>query len=557
MRRRAADGLDLLMVDEFQDTDPVQADLVRLLCGDRLRDGKLFLVGDAKQSIYRFRKADPRVFATLRAELPEAGRLPLSTNFRSVPEVLRFVNHLFRTAIPDYEPLQPSIEQRCSEPAVEFLFPTADEGELADDRRRREARWAARRIAELLRDGTPRIWDKGAGALRPVRPGDVCLLFRAWDSTVPFEHALSELGLEYYLAGGKAFFAQQEVHDLGHLCRWLDDPADELSLAAVLRSPLFGLNDDMLLLLASGAGAADRRPLYEGLADPPRLERQDEQARFAYRVLGELRAKKDRLPLAAVLTLAVERTGYDAALLCEHLGDRKLANLRKLIGLARGFDAAGPFTMTEFVAALKDAVQGGAGEQLAATHPEVSDVIRLMSVHQSKGLEFPVVVLTDGDSGGGAGRGGAAFHPVYGPVFTMPEDDAAENESGDGGKQKGKTPHPGRELHKLEEEREGRAESIRQFYVAATRAKDLLILAGCLPASGRLSGHWTKLLATRFDLDTGLPPGDALFGSSLREGGGAVAPGELPKVRVHRAEPAAGTTGERSEAARSALGHFR
>ncbi|MBM4076998.1 MAG: hypothetical protein FJ267_15315, partial [Planctomycetes bacterium] len=134
VRKRVSAGIQLLMVDEFQDTDPVQADVVRMLCGSALTKGRLFLVGDAKQSIYRFRRADPGVFAQLRQEIPKAGRLPLNVNFRSQPAVLNFVNHLFAPAMGDsYEALAPfDTVQHSPTPSIEFLFATSD-GHDADN----------------------------------------------------------------------------------------------------------------------------------------------------------------------------------------------------------------------------------------------------------------------------------------------------------------------------------------------------------------------------------------------------------------------------------------
>ncbi|HEX6983850.1 MAG TPA: UvrD-helicase domain-containing protein [Planctomycetaceae bacterium] len=541
VRRRAAAGIDLLMVDEFQDTDPVQADLVRYLCGDGLGTGKLFLVGDAKQSIYRFRRADPRVFAALRNELPEAGRLPLTTNFRSQPAILRFVNYVFAPEIADYEPLEPADPvQHSPEPCVEFLFcPAEDKEESAEDRRRREARWIARRLAELLADETPRVLDSQTKQLRRVKPGDVAILFRALSNVHLYEQALLEHGLDYYLAGGRAFFAQQEIHDVAHLCRWLDDPADELSLAGVLRSPLFGLTDDTLFALKP----EKRSSLAAGLASPPPLpETQAEQVRRAHRILAELRAKKDRLPLADLLTLVVERTGYDAALLCEHLGPRKLANLRKLIGLARSFDAAGPFTLSEFVVRLREAVREEATEELAVTHPEVSDVLRLMTVHQAKGLEFPAVVVADMDWNRRGGDGGACYHPKLGPLFPLPDD-------GDG-----RPPHLGLLIHRLDEAREDEAELARLLYVAVTRAKDHLILSAGLEQDGKPRSPWLKLLARRFDLLTGLPALDPYLGSV---GGRVRGPDELPLVHVHHSEPVPPEPGKKTRTDHAPLRRFR
>ncbi|MGC1276480.1 MAG: UvrD-helicase domain-containing protein [Planctomycetaceae bacterium] len=541
VRRRAVAGIDLLMVDEFQDTDPVQAEVVRLLCGEALPAGKLFLVGDAKQSIYRFRGADPRVFATIREELPEEGCLPLTTNFRSQPAILRFVNETFSNEISDYEPLLPAdLAQYSPEPCVEFLFAVSqDKAEKAEDRRRNEARWIAGRLAELLSDPTPRVLDAKTKTLRRVVPGDVAILFRTLSNVAFYEQALVDRGLEYFLAGGRAFFAQQETFDVAHLCRWLEDPGDELSLAGALRSPLFGLTDDTLFLLKPEKNSS----IAAGLASPPKLpELQAAQVRSADRILTELRDKKDRLPLAELLTLAVERTGYDAALLCEHLGPRKLANLRKLIGLARSFDAAGPFTLSEFVVRLNDAVREQAAEELAITHPEVSDVLRLMTIHQSKGLEFPVVVLADMDWRRPGGDSRAVYHPELGPLFQLPDD-------GDG-----RPPHLGVLIHRLEEAREEQLEQTRLLYVALTRARDHLILSAGLEHGAKPRSPWMKLLARRFDLSTGLPLLDPYFGSA---NGNASAPQSVSKIRVHHKEPRPPEPASKSTGDPSALPRFR
>lgn len=539
VRRRAMRGIELLMVDEFQDTDPVQADLVRLLCGDRLSDGRLFLVGDAKQSIYRFRRADPRVFAALRNDLPADGRLPLTTNFRSQPAILRFVNHSFATEMDGYEPLVPiDPQQHSPEPAVEFLFSVSeDKGENAESRRRQEARWIARRIRALLADPTPRI--REGGTLRRVRPGDVSILFRALSNVHLYEHALVEEGLEYYLAGGRAFFAQQEVHDLAHLCRWLENPTDELSLAGVLRSPFFGLNDDTLLLLKPERSAR----FMSGLQNPPRLpEIQAEQVRRAANILEELRNHKDVLGIGDLLRLAIERTGYDAALLCEHLGPRKLANLRKLIALAHSLDDAGGVTLGEFVVRLNEAIREQDKEELAATHPEVADVLRLMTIHQSKGLEFPVVFVVDLDGSRRGGEHAACYDHTLGPIFPLPDDG------------EGRPPHLGQLLYRSEQNCEDEAEQIRLFYVAVTRAKDHLVLSACLQHDARPRSPWTQLLARRFDLRTGLPPIDPYFGST---GGQAQEPTAVPKIFVHREEPSVLAAEAKTTHQQSTLTEFR
>jgi ATP-dependent helicase/nuclease subunit A len=578
VRQSVAAGIRLLMVDEFQDTDPVQADIVRRLCGDALTQGRLFLVGDAKQSIYRFRRADPGVFDRLRHEIPEAGRLPLSVNFRSQPAVLNFVNHLFSAGMGDqYEALTPfETEQRSPTPAIEFLFATfeaeepgtdaeqadgfpelpagdADAGLSGAERvkvaelRMREADWIARRCAELLNDPTPRIRDKddaGQPVLRRVKPGDIVILFRALSNVHEYEDKLRRFGLDYYLVGGKTFFAQQEVFDLLNLCRYLDDPDDLIGLVGVLRSPFFNLSDDAIQAVAlaepesetkSAASGTEsehsasiaRKTLHDRLqSTPPAFLSEEQRWRisFARDVLADLRANKDRMPLAKLLAWAVERTGYDAALLTEHLGSRKVANLRKLIDMAQEFDRAELFTLKDFVERLQTSVLEETDEEFATTLPETGGVIRLMSIHQSKGLEFPVVIVADIDRKGPPRGRSAVLHPDFGALVKLPETFGQSHEN------------LGLKMFNLLERDADAEETVRLFYVACTRAADYLILSAGTDPSVKKHSPWYQLVESRFDVATGLPRTDPLLGSSAARTAGREA---IPLIRVHHQPPRA------------------
>ncbi len=531
VRKSAAAGIGMLMVDEFQDTDRVQAEIVRLLCGDQLADGKLFLVGDAKQSIYRFRRADPKVFDELRESIDPQARLPLSVNFRSQPAILNFVNALFAAEIGEtYEPLVPHADQQSPQPCIEFLWACPEEGgeevpkENATARRQREADYVARRLCQLLGDGVPRIREKnpttGTVELRPVKPGDIAILFRAMTDVQFYERALQKHGLSYYLVGGRAFYAQQEIYDLVNLCQYLSDPDDEISLVGLLRSPFFSLRDETLFALKQ-----DAPTLSDALASPPLEtldEQQREQVRLAGRVLNELRRNKDRLPLHQLLNLALARTGYDAALLAEFLGRRKLANLRKLIDMARRFERPGLFTIAEFVLRLQDALAQEEQEELAATHPESSDVVRLMTIHKSKGLEFPVVVVADLDREDRSRPSNVAFDEDLGPLISVPE------------KFGQKIVHLGREIHQAREDLAEREESIRKFYVAATRAADHLILSSSLEEPGKTKSAWMNLLGSYFDLETGTPIVDDQTGALRILADYA---SSVPEIAVQTTEP--------------------
>ncbi len=504
LRQRISSQFRLLLVDEFQDTDPVQVELVKALSGEKLFGGKLFFVGDYKQSIYRFRGADPRVFRQLRDSMPESGRMPLSLNFRSQPAILDFVNGLFCDKLgPDYEPLRAHRKQVGPIPAVEFLWaspaaendpsdedpaPRARVAGEADRLRRIEADWIARRIKEMLESGQEIVWEEQSGtdgspAARPVRPGDVALLFRALSNVAVYEDALRRHGIDYYLVGGHAFYAQQEIFDLLNLLRAVANPNDEVSLAGVLRSPFFGLEDETLFWLVEHPDGLAGGLFADTL--PSELSRQQRRrVEFAAATLAELHAMKDRLPVARLIELALDRTGYDAVLLAEFLGQRKLANLRKLIDQARSFDRSGVFSLADFITELCQFVARQPDEPLAATCPESADVVRLMTIHQAKGLEFPVVVVPDLVRKKQASRDSVAFTPELGPMVKT-------------------TGVGGFDLYKLEQDEEEEAETARLLYVATTRAADYLILSAGIDRLENAKGPWMELLGSRLDPATG------------------------------------------------------
>lgn len=494
VRQRLSSQLRLLLVDEFQDTDPLQVELVKALCGTGLQSGKLFFVGDMKQSIYRFRGAQPEVFVKLQHEMLEKGRLPLFTNFRSQPAILHFVNALFHDELTkDYRQLEPSRRQVASEPAIEFLWghlPADATDTGVDALRQEEARWIARRLRQMLNEQKPIVWESDTSA-RPARPGDIALLFRALTNVRYYEQALQEYGIPYYLVGGSAFYAQQEIYDVVNLLRAISSPVDAVALIGVLRSPFFSLPDEAVFWLGQAWGGATESLFAGSLPaeiEPP-IRRQVE---FARDTLHTLRQIKDRVPVAELLDRAIALTGYDAVLLAEFLGERKLANLLKLKEMARSFDASGIFSLEDFITRLADSVAEQPREAFAAIHPEEGDVVRLMSIHHSKGLEFPVVVVPDMDRAPTGGRDSVAFSSELGPLVSLP----GESEESEG-------MASGLKLYQQLNASEEESESRRLFYVATTRAADYLILSCCAKDIQQPTGSWTNLLSRHFDLTTG------------------------------------------------------
>jgi len=514
------DSIEFVLVDEFQDTDRVQTEILEMLAGAEFQRGRMFVVGDVRQSIYRFRGAEPGIFDQWRDKFPAAGRKNLTENFRSVPGVIHFVNALFAehfaAARPGQEPADPEQhrlipvrQDLTGQPAVTFVWavpagPT--EGQVdedvktnAHDRRENEARTLARWIGQQLEAGW-KILDRNTREPRLAHAGDIAFLFRAMTDVAIYERALADAGFDYHTLGGSAFYAQQEIHDVINLLTIVEDPCDEIALAGALRSPFFSLSDNGLFWLARAFPGG----LIAGLerADEiPQLSQHDrnQTARARY-LLARWREIKDHVGLAAIVTQILDESGFEAALVCEFLGARKLANTRKLLLIAREFDRQGGFTLADLVARLRGFLDEPPREELAAATEEESTNIRLMSIHQAKGLEFPIVVIPDLNRESDSRTQWLGFHPELGlvvrPVASLPTrpDGSAESPSDQS---------LGWLTFRAIEEDENRREAIRLFYVAATRARDHLILSSGLPADPRPESPAMQLLWDRFEWQTG------------------------------------------------------
>lgn len=489
-----------LLLDEMQDTDPVQMAIVRLLSNDLMHDERLFAVGDMKQSIYRFRGAEVALFQELRHAVPESNRLPLSGNFRSERPILDFVNTLFSQAFPTEAPLTTNWAPTASG-HIHFWW-TFREDSTATELREAEADSIARKIGDLLNESQAIIHNRHQQA-RPVQLGDIVILFRSMSNVMIYENALRRAGLDYYVVGGRAFFAQQEVYDILNLLRAIDNPDDSLAMTGVLRSPFACISDATLMRLNRL-----RKPIWAALFDDDLLNEIEPKQRLLLQRIRDLLQRwhtiKDRIPMTVLLHTVIQDSGYDAALQLEQMGERQLANLWKLIEIARKFDRAAMFRLADFIAQLAAMVSTELREEQAATMPENANVIRLMSVHQSKGLEFPIVILPDvAAQGGRADSYYVRWHRQLGCVVAPPKEEPAP--FSDSIKQLANTLD---DIADFDEEQ-------RIFYVACTRAKNRLILSGSFDKPFAPSGEgqplafaksknpWFVTLNSRFQLQTG------------------------------------------------------
>ena len=511
VRRTLAESVDLILVDEFQDTDPIQGEILNRIAGsDTAVEGRLFLVGDFKQSIYRFRGADPSLFSRFRDQVPEVGRLNLTENFRSVPALLDFVNALFADTFAEagsaLKPGGGGVPDRGGPPAVLFSWgdpPSAPLGDKersgkpdANLRRSDEARRLSRYLADRLRQGW-QIRDPKTGVPRTAHAGDVAILFRSLSDSGLYEQALVEQGLDFHVVGGSGFFAQLEVLDLINVLSTVEDPTDSVALVGALRSPFFSISDDALFWVAVECPGAPHQGLERVApsrlpeADRPRVER-------ARRLLAAWRSVKDAVPVACLLDQILGESGYEAALLGEFLGDRKRANARKLVRMARKLDDAGGFILADFVERLRSDLRAATKETQASTTDDGGEIVRLMSIHQSKGLEFPIVVLPDLDRKRPGELRRVAFDPNLGPLVN-PVPDASDGDEADS--------DPGGSLgwsvYRHLEKTADDAEALRLLYVATTRARDFLLLSAATDPAKPPTSPALTLLDRRFDRATG------------------------------------------------------
>lgn len=552
VRKQIASQLRLLLVDEFQDTDRIQVEIVEAVVGSGLASGGLFFVGDFKQSIYRFRGAEPDVFRELQKRIPEAGRLPLAMNFRSQPAIIDFVNKLFAPVFGDnYMPLRDARPQVTEKPVAEFLWTHTEKASSFEATRRSEARSIAKRIRELIDSQAPLAGqqnDNGKWQSRPVRPGDIAILFRSYSDVAIYERALRDQELPYNLAGSRTFYSQQEVYDVANLLRVVSSECDEVALLGLLRSPFFSLHDESLYQLSKlegglAASFASSR-LIRGLS-----EVESAKLQHARETIAELRAANGQASIVEVLTLALERTGFDAILLTEYLGDRKLANLQKLVEQAREFDSQRYGDLDGFVRQLNEFVAKAPKEADAALRLGETDEIQLMTVHSSKGLEFPVVVLADVNRRDKGDTSAVAFRPELGPLVSVND---APNKS------KKETPITGIDIYRALEKQASSEELQRLFYVACTRAADYLIISSALKhqESGERfapEGAWLKTIDERFDLETGHLAGQSSGTPMARVTWGDPREVDVQRNHVNRVKTLEQATAMRASAPESVL----
>jgi ATP-dependent helicase/nuclease subunit A len=470
-RRAFRERLAALLIDEFQDTDPLQMEIALAFARDQdtgmLEAGRLFLVGDPKQSIYRFRRADMEMYARTRREIEGAGAAApeLSLNRRSRPEVLSWVNAVFARLIgegdapavqPPYRGVHPSRASKLAGPGVAWFGGPVNV--LARGLRELEAREIASQCRRIVSE--PWQVQEREGTVREASYGDIAVLIPRRTLLTALERALADARIPYRVEGGSLIYRTQEVRDIINCLTAIDDPADEVAVAAALRSPAFACSDLDLARFATSGGRFNY--LRSSLAE------QQGPVAGGLRELRTYHEGRHESSLAALVEKLVwERRIVESGTLDQ--GDRNsFRRARFMIEQARAFERAGPESLRAFILWLERQAGRMIVDHEGAGIDDDEDAVRIMTVHGAKGLEFPVVIL--------AGLSAALPTNQY-PTYLA---DYAQGRVGiHTGARGGKRIFMLGDYEDLRatEQAHEQAEMDRLLYVAATRARDHLVVS--------------------------------------------------------------------------------
>lgn len=473
-----------LLLDEFQDTDPLQIEIaVRIAAGAAggapdwrecpVPAGALFVVGDPKQSIYRFRRADIATFMEAEDHLAASGPAVLSTNFRSHPQVLAWVNHCFGRLIarepggqPGYEPLQPDPDRVAfhadeDDPRVRVVAVDPVPGKpSADELRAHEARHVAAAVAALLHE-RPAVEHRAGDQWqsRELTPADVCVLVPARTALEPLERELDRLNVPYRTEASSLVYRSDEVRDLLLTARAVDDPTDRLALVAALRTPLFGCGDDDLVSWRAGGGS------FAVHARTPEGVEETHPVAEALAFLRPLARRRSQMsPSELLATIVADRQALEVATVPSDSPRYRETwrRLRYVVDQARAWSEAEHGSLRDFLDwARRQAEEEERANEIVLPERDV-DAIRILTIHAAKGLEFPVVVLS-GLASEPKTDPGRLVWPVTGPPEVSLRADSARSAGWDEA-----ADHEKRMLH---------LEALRLLYVAATRAESRLVVS--------------------------------------------------------------------------------
>lgn len=511
------DTFEEIMIDEYQDSNEVQETLLRSISREERGENNIFMVGDVKQSIYRFRLARPELFMkkydSYSLEESTTQRIDLHKNFRSREEVLTCTNDIFYKIMArslgnvEYDAeaaLYPGASYPVSADFIpEILLADSNDELLEDteltDKKTLEAKIVAEEIKHLMK--TQQVTDKAAGTLRAAHYSDIVILLRSlsgWaDSLV---EVLNRNGIPAHTVSSTGYFSTVEVQTVLSMLRLLDNPRQDIPMAAVLRSPMAGLTDEELAVLRLEDGSVPfheavlelAEGLYEedGQKEISDSEADRKQGRNAdektenhieitahrkllkfYKKYKQLRQLVPDTPIHELIEIILRETGYGHYVAAMPAGNRRTANLNMLLEKAAAYEKTSYKGLFHFVRYIDELQKYDVDFGEADMVGENEDVVRIMSIHKSKGLEFPIVIV----SGMGKNfnkqdtRSKMVLHPELGIGLDYMD-----------GKKRIKSPTIAKKAIAKQIDLENLGEELRVLYVALTRAKEKLILTGTL-----------------------------------------------------------------------------
>ncbi len=472
LAREFSDRFAEILVDEYQDINELQNTLFRAVSKD---DSNMFMVGDVKQSIYRFRQAMPEIFLKRRDVLEDyedanyPAKITLDRNFRSRAGVTENINFVFRQLMSqqvgglDYDEKESLVAaakyENCDFPQAELHLV----GSLEDSARVKRVH-EARHVADTIRsviDSGMLVSDKGT--MRPVMCRDFCILLRSVSNgkAEAFAEALALNNIPAYVSDKTGFFASTEISTVINLMRTIDNPIQDIPLLAVMLSPIFGFTADELAKMRVDER---KKPIYHCLVNS--ASNGNKKSISFLEKLENLRMLSSTLSCSEFVRALYDETGYKAIASALSNGSQRNANLNLLLEYAAAYEESGKRGLSGFIRFI-DRVQKQDGDlESASDVSEAADVVRIMTIHKSKGLEFPVCILADMSTGfnDSDSKGVAVFHPDYGVCFERRD-----------GRTKCQYMTVGKKVISLAEKFSSISEELRILYVAMTRAKERLI----------------------------------------------------------------------------------
>ncbi len=519
-----------ILVDEFQDISGLQKKIIDLI---RSKDN-LFIVGDAKQSIYGFRNADVEIFQDIQNDIDPGSLIGLNENFRSRPQILDFINHIFNelwpgnsacqddAALPDkkrrglssppYEGGERGVVSRLSKNSTQQLRPGAEfsdkslpsieiivaVGKDKTEARKWESMEIAKRIKEIVDKGEIKITNRRERE-RNISYRDFAILFRSTTDIKLYEHSLSHLDIPYYVVSGRGFYNTTEITDLINLLKVIESPLDEINLASVLKSPFVGIDDDALFRLADHAHSSnEKKLLYQALNEVDSIKEIEEHSRYRIvqftQFLKEVQNIKPRTSLWKLISFILKKTEFQSKMLLFSNGKKRYANLRKLVELCKIQEEFEPLALRDFIEIVEGYKFREIGESEAPVESEEDDVVKMITTHSAKGLEFPVVIVADTDRDNSRLPDYFVYSKSHGISFKILNPSTNEAE----------VPLSYERINDEITQKELQ-ESKRLLFVAMTRAQEHLILSGGIN-KGRSrgdndKGNWHNYISASLGLN--------------------------------------------------------